>query len=193
MFPSNEHRFEEPALAVGFSLWIDIHAPAELVFYFLTDASGLNRWWATHCESEARPGGHLHCRWDGQHPVTGDAIFRHFDPPTHLLLEWTHNNGQPIHSDGNDPRGMRWPALNQFDLRLIDSETTRLQLHDLGINPSPEYANIRKATADGWQRSLLSLKKAVEYYYQQQLAKLEKKKRLKRSKDQKRSFGPDLS
>ena len=175
MLIDSRQSYEKPTLAHAFNLWVDIHAPINTVFNFLTRSDGLSRWWASHCESDPRPGGKLHCSWHGDKPVTGDAIFRQFEPPNRVVLEWTHNNGETILCNATDPRGMRWPALNIFELALMDSALTRVHLHDYGINSQEGYHQIRDATATGWLDTMGRLKKVVEEHYRQSLVHFQRK------------------
>ena len=178
MFLDLRQSYEKPALAQAFNLWVDIHAPIGMVFRFLTEEAGLNRWWTNHCTSEPRPGGRLYCAWESDHELTGEAFFRQFEPPNRLVVEWTHNNGQPINCDGTDPRGMRWPALTIYNLALIHGQITRLHLHDLGIHHGVEYASIREATGVGWVKTMEQLKKVAEQEHRQKMLARQKRRLL---------------
>ncbi len=178
MFLDLKQRYEAPAIANAFNLWLDIHAPIDLVFRFLTEESGLNRWWTSRCTSEPKPGGLLHCEWQGKKAITGDAIYRQFEPPHRIVVEWTHNNGEPIRRDGKDPRGMFWPALNIYELALIDGNTTRLHLHDMGLNTTPAFEALRLATQKGWIKTMTSMKKVVEQHYRQKMLARQKRKKV---------------
>ncbi len=181
MFYDPRQKYETPVIANAFNVWIDIHAPVSLVFKFLTQANGLIKWWATRCESDPRPGGRVRCEWDGERALTGEALFRQFEPPLKLVLEWTSSNGETLHCDGKDSRGMRWPALNVYELMQINPLTTRLHLHDFGIANGPNFEGIRQASEEGWNQALSRLKKAAEFAYQRDLAARKGKARKKAS------------
>lgn len=164
MFLDLNQRYERPVLALAFNVWVDIRAQPLLVFHYLTQAEMLNRWWTTRCTSDARPGGELNCVWEGEQRKTGRAVFRQFEPPRRLVIEWLEANGERIRCDGTDPRGMRWPAITTYDLFPVSEAKTRLYVHDLGISAAPEFAAVHRATAEGWERTLRRLKKTVEYW-----------------------------
>ena len=177
MFLDLNHRYEHPVLAQAFNVWVDIHAPIETVFAFLTEETKLNRWWTSKCTSDPRPGGLLHCVWHNESQITGDAVYRQCEPPTRLVVEWTHSNGELIRGNGDNVRGMRWPALNLYELVQWENNSTRLHVHDFGIDPSARYQQIRKATGHGWIESLALLKQAAELGYRQNQAKMERSKK----------------
>ena len=164
-----KQRYEKPLIANAFNIWVDIRAPIRMVFQYLTQAPDLNRWWAWRCRSDPRPGGKLHAVWKAEQEIVGEAVFRQYEPPHRVIWEWTHRNGEPITCDGSDPRGMRWPALNIFELACIDESTTRLHLHDLGIHAAPAYENIRQASQIGWHHALTALKRILEQRHGQRL------------------------
>lgn len=176
MFHDFGQKYEEPLVANAFNVWVDIHAPIGMVFNFLTDATLLNRWWASRCEADPRPGGTLVCHWDGDEDITGIAVFRQFEPPTRLVLEWTHHNNEVIRCDGSGARGMRWPALNIIDLLLIDGDTTRIHLHDMGIRGGKAFAATREATEAGWLETMTRLKRTVEHQYRQMISARQQRK-----------------
>jgi len=156
-------RYEKPVVACGFNAWVDVHAPMDVVFRFLSDEQELRLWWASKCMAEPKAGGKLHFVWvTEEHETTGDAIFRRFEPPNLLQIEWTHQNGEAILCNGEDHRGMLWPALNTYELAQINANTTRVHLHDPGLNSGPEYAPMWQATCDGWGECLSRLKRVVE-------------------------------
>lgn len=176
MFFSHSHSYETPMLAQAFNLWVDIHAPIELVFQFLTNEQDLNRWWTSRCVSEPIPGGRLQCVWDDRDKqITGEAVYRQFEPPHRLVVEWTYSNGEAIHCNGEDPRGMHWPALNIYELTLLDGCLTRLHLHDMGVGSDPAFATIREATGMGWAGALDRLKKAAEHQHRQRIMDQQRK------------------
>ena len=182
MFTDFKQKYETPTAALAFNVWVDIHAPNELVFQHLTGEQELSQWWATKCTSDPKPGGILHCIWDGGKIMTGDAIFRQFEPPTRLVVEWTHRDGQPVTYNGEDVRGMRWPALNVFELTTIQGKVTRLKVHDYGVDPSPEYQKVHKATLEGWLEAFNRLKRLVETKHRQHLMTLMRKREKKQEK-----------
>ena len=163
--------YESPVLSNAFHVWVDISAPIEMVFRYLTEADELGGWWASKCTTEPRPGGRIHYIWDGDVIRTGDAFFRQYEPPNKLVIEWTHGDGQPIVLDGTDQRGLQWPALNTYELAMIDSNRTRLHLHDLGILDGEAYDHLRAVTAEGWRESMTRLKRVVEARHSQDLAR----------------------
>lgn len=164
--------YEQPTLAVGYQVWVDIRAPIKLVFDCLTKAEALTRWWSTGCQSDPAPGGHLQFQWNGEHgETTGDAIFRRFDPPNFLTWEWTYRNQKPIQCDGTDHRGMRWPAYCEFELATLTSGYTRVHLHDWGINGESSYQAVRHATKEGWVLAMQRLKRLCEMAYQKRQAR----------------------
>ena len=171
MLTDPDQRFETPVVTNGFHLWIDIHAPIALVFRYLTGEQELSTWWATKCSAEPRPGGKIHFIWDGDTIRTGDALFRRFEPPNHLVLEWTHRDGQPIDCDGSDPRGLLWRPLNTSDLVMLDGSRTRLHLHDPGLRAGEAYEELRTATETGWRDAVIRLKRVVETRHSQELAR----------------------
>ena len=174
MFTDPSLKYEKPLIANSFNLWVDIAAPLDLVFRFLTEEQLLTRWWSSSCTSEPRPGGRLHFVWSGANQMTGDAIFRQFDPPHSLVVEWTHHNGTPITCDGSHPRGILWTPINEYKLTFISEHVTRLHLHDYGVNSSLEYESMRQACQTGWGESVSLLKKAAELSHKQKIAKLRK-------------------
>lgn len=167
MIIDKRQTYDSATLAVGFQVWVDIVAPIELVFNFLSKAEGLTRWWSTSCESEPAPGGHLRFSWDGESKTTGDAVFRHFDPPNRLTWEWTYRNQEPITCNGSDPRGMRWPAFCEFDLATLSNQRTRVHLHDWGIDGGNDYRPVREATREGWIQAMNRLKKVCEMAFRE--------------------------
>lgn len=172
MIIDTRQQYQQPTLAVGYHIWVDIRAPIRLVFDCLSKAEALTRWWATACQSEPAPGGNLQFTWRGEHgETTGDAIFRRFDPPTHITWEWTYRNQSPIQCDGSDHRGMRWPAYCEFELGTLTSGLTRVHLHDWGINGQPAYEAVRTATQEGWVQAMQRLKKLCETAYRKRQAR----------------------
>jgi len=171
MYTDPDQRFESPIITNAFHLWVDIHAPISLVFTYLTGEQELSTWWSTKCSAEPKPGGKIHFIWDGDTIRTGDAIFRRYEPPGHLTLEWTHGDGQPIERDGSDPRGLLWHPLNIYDLAMLDGSRTRLHLHDTGIRAGEAYQELRQATEDGWREAITRLKRVVETRHSQELAR----------------------
>ena len=167
--------YEKPTLARSFNVWVDIHAPIELVFKFLTEETSLNRWWANRCKADPRPGGVLECVWEGETATTGKAIFTRFEPPRHLVIEWIEHDGEAIEGNGSDRRGMRWPARNIFELTLLDGNLTRVYLHDMGIAHGETYASISEATANGWLTMFARLKKVAEQHFRQTIMTRHKK------------------
>lgn len=178
MIIDTRQNYAEPTLANAFNLWVDIHAPIAVVFRFLTDERDLARWWCSSATSETRPGGRLHYVWRGESEVTGDAFFRRFEPPNLVTIEWTHHNGSPILSNGEDHRGMVWSPLNIYELALINTNTTRLHLHDIGINSAPQFESLRKASADGWVEAATRLKKVIENYLHDEMGQQIRKRHL---------------
>jgi len=162
MFFDPDQKYDQPEIANAFNGWVDIQAPIGKVFRFLTEEDKLSQWWADHCTAEPKPGGRLHYVWDGEKALTGDAVFRQFEPPFRVVIEWTRRNGEPIPRSGDDPRGMRWLPLNIYELAGIEGEATRVHLHDVGLAAGPEYAELRRATEQGWREALARLKKTVE-------------------------------
>jgi len=146
------------------------------VFSFLSEGKSLALWWASKATAEPQAGGKLHFIWDGDRIKTGDAIFRQFEPPCKLVIEWTHSDGEPILCDGGDPRGMHWPALNIYELWQLNGKTTRVQLHDMGISPDAKYAGTYQAARQGWVDALMRLKRVVESQHRQELARLMRKR-----------------
>ncbi|MDJ0840265.1 MAG: SRPBCC domain-containing protein [Acidobacteriota bacterium] len=163
--------YESPVLSNAFHVWVDISAPIEMIFRYLTQADELSSWWASKCTTEPKPGGRIHYIWDGEIIRTGDALFRQFEPPSKVVIEWTHGDGQPIARDGSDQRGLLWPPLNIFELAMIDANRTRLHLHDLGVLDGEAYEPLRKATGEGWRESMARLKRVVEARHSQELAR----------------------
>ena len=173
--------YETPVITNAFHGWVDIHAPIELVFQYLTGDAELSSWWASKCTSEAKPGGKVHYIWDGDVIRTGDAIYRRFEPPALVVIEWTHSDGQPIECDGQDIRGIQWPPLNTYQLAMLNGTTTRVHLHDMGVRGGEPYEEQRRATEQGWQEAMTRLKRVVEARQSQNLA------RRMRRRDQKKS------
>jgi len=171
MYSDTDQRYEAPVISNAFNIWIDIHAPIPLVFQYLTREQELSSWWATKCSTEEKPGGKLHFIWDGDKIRTGDAIFRQYEPPDRVVIEWTHSDGQAITRDGSDQRGLLWAPLNIYELAMLDGARTRLHLHDLGIRAGEEYEELRRATQRGWQEALVRLKRVVETRHSQNLAR----------------------
>lgn len=162
MILDTSQRYDKPTLAIGFHVWVDIHAPMDVVFQHLTDERELAKWWCSKATSEPRVGGRLHFVWHGDPEITGDALFRRFEYPAHVAMEWTHHNGELIVCDGEGHRGMKWPPLNIYELAMINGTTTRVHLHDLGISGDKRYQELVGATAEGWKECLSRLKKVVE-------------------------------
>lgn len=177
--------YETPVLAIGFNLWIDIHAPLEVVFRYLSEERQLERWWCSKASTECRPGGRVHYLWRGESELTGEAYFRNYEPPNRLVLEWTHHNGEPIVCDGKGHRGMKWPPLNIYELAMINGNTTRLHIHDLGISDAAPYLSLRQGTAMGWRETAARLKKIIE-----QAQKGELKSRLSRKPRRRKEAEP---
>lgn len=159
--------YPEPTLAVGYHVWVDISAPIKLVFDFLSRQDALTRWWASTCQSDPRPGGRIHFGWQAERETTGDAIFRRFEPPNLIVWEWTFRNQEPIHCDGSDHRGMRWPALCEFQLATLTNQKTRVHVHDWGVSGNEAHRQVREATQEGWMLAVSRLKKASELAYRQ--------------------------
>lgn len=162
MYLLPRQRYGKPVIARAVNGWIDIDAPAHFVFRHMTEADLLTDWWANRCTSEPRPGGKLHFEWDGEAATTGDAFFRQFEAPVRIAIEWTHANGEALVPDGSNHRGMRWPALNIYELWQFDPSFTRVHVHDMGIATDAKYSELFNATVEGWTQSLSRLKKAVE-------------------------------
>ena len=171
MFIDPEQRYEAPVIANAFNVWVDIYAPIELVFRYLTGETELSTWWASKCSADPRPGGKVHFVWEGETMRTGDAIFRQYEPPRRLVVEWTGGDGKPIERDGSDPRGLLWSPLNIYELAMLDGARTRLHLHDTGIRAGEDYADLRLATERGWHDALIRLKRVVETRHSQDLAR----------------------
>jgi len=157
--------YNQATLAVGYHVWVDIHAPIKLVFDFLSREDALVRWWSTSCHSEPKPGGQVFFEWKAEKETNGQALFKVFDPPNAITWEWTYRNQEPILCDGTDHRGMRWPALCEFELATLSNQKTRVHLHDWGISGELAFGGIRQATQEGWVLAVNRLKKACELAY----------------------------
>lgn len=162
-----DRKFTEPTVANAFHVWVDIYAPMPLVFAYLSGAKELSTWWASKCESTPEPGGALTFVWEGEVQRSGQAFFRRYEPPNHLTIEWTHADGKPIPKDGSGPRGLTWPALNIYELAMLNDGYTRLHLHDMGLSAGDEFEGLRRATESGWREALVRLKRVVETRHSQ--------------------------
>jgi len=167
MIIDKRQSYDSATIAVSFQVWVDIAAPIELVFNFLSKGEGLTRWWSTTCESEPSPGGALRFSWEGDNQTSGEAVFRHFDPPNRLTWEWTYHNQEPITCNGAGHRGMRWPAFCEFELATLSNQKTRVRLHDWGIDGGNDYRPIREATREGWVQAMNRLKKVCEMAFRE--------------------------
>ncbi len=162
MYLLNQQRYGKPVIARAVNAWIDIEAPAPLIFRYLTEDEFLITWWSKKCQSEPRVGGKVVFEWDGEQAVTGEAIFREMLHPQRLVLQWTQANGEEIASDGSDQRGMRWLPLNIYELWQMDNSFTRIHLHDYGVGLQDKYTPMFDATCEGWAQALTRLKKSIE-------------------------------
>lgn len=155
-------RYGKPVVARAVNAWIDVEAPAPLIFRYLTEADFLIKWWCTSCTTDPRPGGAISFEWNGDAAMSGEAIFRHFEPPQRVVLQWTSVQGERLELDGTDRRGMLWYPLNCYELWPLGEGFTRVYLHDMGVGSDAKYDDIYAATCQGWSTSLARLKKTIE-------------------------------
>ncbi|MCB1043075.1 MAG: SRPBCC domain-containing protein [Acidobacteria bacterium] len=162
MYLLPKQSYGKPVVSRAVNAWVDIQAPAETVFRFLTEDEFLVTWWSTRCVSDPRPGGIVTFEWDGENAMTGEALYRELEWPRRVVLQWTSAQGEPVVSDGSDQRGMRWLPLNIYEIWPLGDGFCRLELHDYGVATDAKYTALYEATCEGWYQSLTRLKKAVE-------------------------------
>lgn len=172
MFLETSQHYNEPVLACAFNVWVDIAAPREMVFRFLSEGHELSQWWATRCVSDPKPGGQLEFVWRGEErELTGAAYFLRLEPPCDVVWFWTHHNGEAITMDGKGHWGMRWKPINHFHLDLLPNGKTRVHLHDTGIAAGPAFQELRHATQTGWVESMTRLKRTAESHLREEHAR----------------------
>lgn len=176
MYLDTSQNYDEPVLACAFNIWVDIAAPRALVFHFLTDGQALSQWWATRCQATSYPGGTMTCLWrSDDRDITGAATFLRFEPPCELVWLWTHHNDEAIVLDGKGHRGMRWQPINHFRLDLLENGKTRVHLHDSGISTGVAFQELRHATQQGWLDAMTRLKRGVEQFLSNEIARQERR------------------
>lgn len=120
---------------------LEIAAPPETVFAFLTNGEKLARWMGREAWIEARPGGMIRVDYNGFDVMRGEII--EVTPPTHLVMTW----GWESLGDTTPPGGSRV----EFHLERAGAGTLLRMVHS-GLS-AEEYAS----HASGWDLFLQRL------------------------------------
>lgn len=115
---------------------IEIAAPPDTVFDYLTTATGLTAWMGTFADLDPQPGGHFTVDIAG-HPIRGNYL--HVERPTRVVVSWG------VAGSADLPAGS---SRVEFRLTPIDSGT-RVELTHSDL---PEAA--LAGHADGWAHFL---------------------------------------
>jgi uncharacterized protein YndB with AHSA1/START domain len=129
-----------------------IRADPHAVYDLFATASGLDSWFTTGAEVDARTGGAITYRWKNWGPehVTTEAVgqVREADPPSRFVFDW----------DSADER----PTTVEMDFEAVDGGTL-MRLREFGFSDGPrgEQAAVREAS--GWGEAMTLAKFRVEH------------------------------
>ena len=111
---------------------IEIAAPPETVFAFLTNGEKLARWMGREAWIDARPGGMIRVDYNGFDVMRGEII--EVTPPTHLVMTW----GWESLGDTTPPGGSRV----EFHLARAGAGTILRMVHSgLSVAESASHAS----------------------------------------------------
>lgn len=127
-----------------FATSIDIDAPPESVFEFLTTEAGMTAWMGQHAELDPRAGGRFAVDVAG-HPIRGEYLV--VDPPHRVVLSWG------IAGTDDLP-----PGSSTVEFRLTGTgRGTRVDLLHRDLPDSKTLGH-----TDGWEHFLPRLRCAAE-------------------------------
>lgn len=126
-------------------LEIEIGAPPEVVFSFLTDPTRMVSWLGQAVELDPRPGGVLRIDVNGRDVVLGQVV--EVDPPRYIAFTW-----------GWDREETSLPAgSSRVEISLQPrGEGTHLRLRHIQLPP-----DVREEHAAGWEHYLARLRVAA--------------------------------
>lgn len=122
---------------------IEIDAPPETVFEYLTTPAGMTAWMGQHAELDPRPGGNFAVDISG-HPIRGE--FLRVEPPTRVVVSWGLAGSTDL------PAGA---STVEFTLTAID-DGTRVDLVHSALPDAEVDGHV-----DGWSHFLPRLRLAA--------------------------------
>ena len=130
-----------------------VRAPREEVYDAFATARGLDAWFTTGAEVDARPGGVMHWRWNewGPDGVTAEDPGRVLEArrPERFVFEW--------HGAGRDH-----PTTVELDFEE-HAEGTVVRLRERGYPDTPDGRRRFADCAAGWGEAITLLKFYVEH------------------------------
>lgn len=126
-------------------LEVQIEAPPEVVFSFLTDPTRMVTWLGQAVELDPRPGGVLRIDVNGRDVVRGEIV--QIEPPRFIAFTW-----------GWEREGTSLPpGSSRVEIRLeARGRGTHLRLRHVRLPP-----DVREEHAAGWQHYLARLRVAA--------------------------------
>jgi uncharacterized protein YndB with AHSA1/START domain len=138
------------AREVRHSVFIRV-APRAVYDLFAT-AAGLDSWFTTGAEVDARPGGRIAYRWTdwGPEHVTADAVGKvhEADPPRRFVFDW----------DSADER----PTTVAMDFEAVDGGTV-MRLRESGFSDGTRGEQALAHEASGWGEAMTLAKFRAEH------------------------------
>lgn len=130
---------------------INIAVPARTVWRALTTADGLASWWVDEARVDARPGGRIVIKTEGDdgEPVEECGMLHELRPTRRIEIAW----------DSNSPGPHKGTRL-AFQVAR-DGDETRLSVVHSGSGPLDDE-EAREALDDEWRRALLALRASLE-------------------------------
>ncbi|MGQ0713427.1 MAG: SRPBCC family protein [Gemmatimonadaceae bacterium] len=116
---------------------VDIHAPCENVFRFLTDSPRWATWWGAGSTIDARPGGRYLIRYPNGVEATGEVLA--VEPPRRIVFTYGYVKGEPIA-----------PGSSRITITL-DSHAMGTRLH---LTHEFAVASVRDEHIQGWRYQL---------------------------------------
>lgn len=134
-----------------FATSVDIEAPAELVFQFLTTNDGMTAWMGQWAELDPRPGGPFAVDIFGS-PVRGE--FLEVDPPHRVVVSWGYAGSADLPYGASRVAFTLTPIVGGTRVDLLHSDlperhapghsrgwqyfAARLALAATGVDPGPD-------------------------------------------------------
>lgn len=129
-----------------------IRAAPRAVYDLFATAAGLDSWFTTGAEVDARPGGRIAYRWTDWGPdhVTADAVGKvhEADPPRRFVFDW----------DSADER----PTTVTMDFEDVDGGTV-MRLRESGFSDGARGEEVLTREACGWGEAMTLAKFRVEH------------------------------
>lgn len=129
-----------------------IRATSRAVYDLFATAAGLDSWFTTGAEVEARPGGRIVYRWKdwGAEHITTEAVglVHEAEPPNRFVFDW----------DSADER----PTTVEMDFVAVDGGTV-MRLREFGFTEGARGEQALAREASGWGEAMTLAKFRVEH------------------------------